>query len=94
MLCALEPIRRALQEHGLPYRDPFVPQEDLENLFYAEGLGRRRAGETSVVFPSAEVAIGVARQSRWAPLLLRQVPVSMQMPNLKQDCVKPSKTSV
>ncbi len=76
---ALEPVQKTLREHGLPYRDPCLPQEELERLFDAAGLTveeRRTAGEESLAFPDAEVVIGVARQARLACLLLRQVPES------------------
>jgi len=78
---ALEPVRRTLQEHGLSYRDPFLPDEELEGLFRAAGLtveGRHPSTEEYLVFPSAEIVIGVARQARLVPLLLRQVPESAQ----------------
>ena len=76
---ALAPVRRVLQERGLPLRDPFLPQEELEKLFAAADLlveERRLLDEEHLAFPNAEVVLGVARQIRAVSLLLRDVPES------------------
>ena len=74
---AMQPVRQALELHGLPFRDLFLPQEALEALFADAGLTiERRAvspGER-VVPPNADVAVFGARQAQLVRLLLRGVP--------------------
>ena len=83
---ALEPVRRVLLQHGLPYRDPFLPEEDLTSLFANAGLTIERSHMLPVerlLFPHTDIAIAVPTQARWIPLLLREAPEnlheSMQM---------------
>ncbi len=78
---ALEPVREALAEHGRPYRDPFLPREELERLVTEAGLTIEKAvlpPEDHFDFADADLAVAVIRQGRTVPLLLRGVPAPAQ----------------
>lgn len=74
---ALVPVARTLQAHGRPFQFPFLAEQALRDVFAGAGLAVERTaatGEARLVFPSSEVAIGVARQARIASLLLQGIP--------------------
>lgn len=71
------PIRDALRARGLPFRDWWLPQEELEALCVEAGLRVRErvlAPEERLSYPTAEVAVAIARQASAAALLLRPLP--------------------
>ncbi len=70
-----EPAFRLLEARGLSF-DVFPPREALERIFREAGLTVDAVQETvdRLGFPTVDIAIGVLRQTKWVPLMLRRLP--------------------
>ncbi len=74
---AFAPIRAQLRANGVPERSFGIPQEQLVRYLEAAGLVVDRivmASRETLRPPSAEIAVGVARQTRFSALMARGLP--------------------
>ena len=74
------PIWAALRERGLQPEDVCLPRDRLEALLVAAGLVLERTRvlpRQTLSYPSAEIAVTMARQTRLAALQARRLPAEM-----------------